>query len=166
MKTILVAGKRVKLTRWSKEDETEVLGATVQMKGLGSVKIEVTRQDPEKFKKLVEFLAVPHTAIEIQKEFGLKTWSAAGRLIDAAKASGVKVHVRRTEVGSGLGRRPMLFSVNPIGPDVLPAAVPRKNELVTVLTKVMDRLEALEQRFPAPEPSPNGHHSTPPPPSH
>lgn len=154
MKTLRIAGKRVTLTELGKEGDVEVLGATVQVKGLGKVSVRVEKVDPSKYQRLVTFLEVPRTATEIQKAFGLKTWSAAGRLVDAAKAAGVKLFTR-TNV------RPYLFSSKPIVETAVPARP------ADVLSAVLARLEALEERFTAPtHPSPPLSAPNLPPPSH
>lgn len=163
MKTIRIAGKRVPLTALGKEGEIELMGATVQVKGLGKVIVRVERTDPEKFKKLTDYLAEPKTAVEIQKQFALKTWSAAGRLIDSAKAAGVKVFISKSAPTAGrMGRHPMLFSSRPI---LVPPPAPKteKMDLAAVLSQFSARLESIEHRLPPASP-PQGMFSPPPPP--
>lgn len=160
MKTIRIAGKRVPLTNLGREGDLEVFGATVLVKDLGKVTVRVERTDPEKYKKLVDFAATPRTAMEIQKHFGLKTWSAAGRFIDAAAEAGFKLQRERSAAAKGrMGRRPFLFYSGPkrLPQQLVPnelvrgahAAGAPKTEtmIVDALTALNKRLDGFEERF-------------------
>ncbi len=164
-KTILVAGRRFTLTTLGKEGGVETARAEMEIKDLGTVQVIVTRQDPDRYKDLADFLATPRTATEVQKRFSLKTWSAAGRMIDAAKAAGVKIHIRKSEPATGrMGRRPYLFCTDPslfeqrqmelvphpraTPSEILPQVV---EGLMTALERLTARLELLE-RQPMPPP--------------